>query len=161
MQDLTGAVRRIVLPSVDPSPWMGALPELFKKSTPAPELDDGKWDARAVRTRMNELLAEDASAGHYRLRALGGIRDGVLQAVHLVQWDVENRVMRRFFADQLRLETLERGVQLTLESGVQVRGDEKLPFLDGRFRIFLPGARLDAWCDGSLPGLPRAEDLPK
>ncbi len=159
LQDLSGAVRRIVLPSVDPGPWMEALPELFAKQAEPVELNDGKWNLRDVKTRLNELLREDVAAGHYRLRSVGGIRDNVFQTVHLVQWDVENRIVRRFFADQLRLEVLERGIQLTLESGAQIRGEEKLPFLDGRFRIYLPGVRMDAWCDGRLPGL-RAEPAP-
>jgi len=151
--DLSCAVRRIVLPSVDPRPWKEALPELFKQGGVEQSINDGKWDITAVRLRINELLREDAAAGHYSLHSVGGIRDEVLHGVHLERRDREGRITRRFFADSMRLSTLEKGVWITLEDGAQLRGDEKLPFMNGRFRIFVSGARLDAWCDGHLPGL--------
>lgn len=158
LQDLTGAVRRIVLPSVDPGPWQEALPELFGEAQDAGPIDDGTWDLTVVQLRLNELLREDAAAGHYRLRSIGGIRDSVFQAVHLEQRDSEGHIIRRLFADKLTLEVLDQGVWITLLGGAQIRGDEKLPFLGGRYRIFLPGARIDAWRDGRLPGLaPRKE----
>lgn len=158
LQDLSGAVRRIVLPSVDPQPWQEALPELFGEREAESQLDDGTWNLTTVQLRMNELLREDAASGHYRLRSIGGVRDNVLRTVHLEQRDSEDRIIRRLFADKLTLEVLDQGVWITFLSGAQIRGDEKLPFLDGRYRIFLPGARIDAWRDGRLPGLePRKE----
>jgi hypothetical protein len=46
------------------------------------------------------------------------------------------------------------GVELSLESGVQVRGEgERVPFLDGRYRILLPAADAAAWSRANLPGL--------
>jgi hypothetical protein len=54
---------------------------------------------------------------------------------------------RKLFADTLRILERPQGVLLLLESGAQLRGDIKTPFLEGRYRIHLPrleSARLRA-----------------
>ena len=156
-----GDERRIVLPAVDPRPWMESMPELFENEKLELPVDDGKWPVEKVRRRINELLREDAPEGKYfRLHTLSGVTNELLREVHLEERDAEDRILRRLFADSLQLERLEHGIRMTLESGAQVRGDEKLPFLGGKLRIFLPGARIEGWCDGQLPGLPKPADEP-
>ena len=157
LADLSGSVRRIVLPSVNPKPWMESMPELFEKKKLELPTDDGKWDLVKVKRRLNELLREDAAGSYYRLNTYAGVTEKALRVVHLEERDPEGRIERRFFADSMRFEALESGIRITLESGAQIRGTEKLPFLGDRFQIFLPGARLDGWCDGVLPGLLKPE----
>lgn len=157
LNDLSGGVRRIVLPNVNPKPWMEAMPELFEREKLELPVDDGLWEVDKTRRRLNDLLREDTTHGNYQLHSTSGIVDGRFREVHVEERDRDDRVIRRLFADFMRLEVLGSGIRLTLESGAQVRGEEKLPFLGGRYRIFLPNARLDGWCDGTLPGLPRRE----
>jgi hypothetical protein len=47
----------------------------------------------------------------------------------------------------------EQGVKVELQDGAQLRGDAKTPFLDGRYRIFLPRASAERWRKAGLPGL--------
>src|SRR6185436_2612427 len=96
---------------------------------------------------------EDAVGGWWRLSSLGGVRGAVICAVLLDQLDREGRLDRKLFADRMTVLKEERGVQLLLESGAQLRGDKKLPFLDGRYRIFLPRADIMAWTARGVPGL--------
>ena len=153
--NLSNSVRRIVLPNVDPKPWMEAMPELFERKKVELPVDDGRWNGTEVRRRLNELLHEDTTHGNFHLHSLSGVVDNRLREVHLEERDREDRVLRRLFADFMELQVLESGIRITLESGAQVRGEEKLPFLGGRYQIFLPDARLEGWCDGRLPGLPK------
>lgn len=155
-----GGARRIELPAVDPRPWIEALPELFAIEAFEPSADDGRWSLSLVRHALNELLAGDVAGGSYRLAALGGVRDGVLRDVRLDQLDPEGRVERRLFADRLTLRRQAQGVLLLLEDGAQMRSDRKLPFLEGRYRVFLPGARPDDWQRAGLPGLSEPHDSP-
>lgn len=143
---------RITLADVDPDPWLEALPELFVDSPPEELLDDGGWDLDYVRAKLNQLLREDTQTAWFRLRRLGGVREGVLRDVHLEQLDGEGRVHSRLFADRLLLAPATSGVVLVLEDGVRMRGDEKTPFLDGRQRLFLPRARRALWQEAGLPG---------
>lgn len=145
-----GGVRRIELPGMDPLPWIEAFPELVGEATAAVP-DDGLWNLVELRMRLDGLLRDDTSGGHWRLRSLGGVTGTTLHDVQLVELDDRARVVRRLFADRMQLLARGRGVELRLEDGVQMRGDARAPFLDGRYRVFLPRARAAAW--GSLPGL--------
>jgi hypothetical protein len=146
-------VRRIVLPRVDPLPWVEALPELFAKLQLDEPIDDGRWNLTLVRGRLNELLREDAAGGWYRMKALGGVRANVLRTVHVERLDREGRVERHLFADRLTIAAEEKGVLLLFEDGAQVRGHEKAAFLEGRYRVYLPRAVVEEWAEAGIPGL--------
>lgn len=148
-----GGVRRIHLPWIDPAPWVAALPELFGADASDVTPDDGRWGLTDVRDRLNELLRGESRGGHWRLRSLGGVVRGVLREVHLVQLDDAGGVVRRVFADHMRIRTVEGGVRLELEDGVQERNGRTAPFLEGRYLIILPGASVRAWRATPLPGL--------
>jgi hypothetical protein len=146
-------VRRVVLPNVDPAPWIEALPELCGESAKTAADDDGHWNLITLRNELNLLLREDAVGGFWRVDGLGGVRGSVMTDVVLDELDEAGRLKRKVFADRLTVLREERGVQLLLESGAFVRGDQKLPFLDGRFRIFLTRADVMAWMARGVPGL--------
>jgi hypothetical protein len=148
-----GGLRRIELPETNPAPWIEALPELFRDEDKAPLDDDGLWDLGAVRAALNLLLREDLSAGWWRLVAFGGVKDGVLRDVQLDGLDPDGKLEHKLFADRMEITPQEKGVKLELRDGAQMRGDEKMPFLDGRYRIFLPRASIDAWRDAGVPGI--------
>ncbi|HUR28401.1 MAG TPA: hypothetical protein VM509_09455 [Planctomycetota bacterium] len=146
--------RRIVLEHVDPRTWADDFRELFGASGPDLAGDDGLWDLAVVRQALNELLKSETAGGTYRLRALGGVQDGCLLDVHVERANEQGEVERRLFADRMRIARSGSGVELALESGVQVRGaDERVPFLEGRYRILLPAADAEAWTRAGLPGL--------
>ncbi len=149
-------VRRIELEDVDPMPWVSAVPELFGGVELAAPKDDGLWNLTYVRASLNRLLRIDVERGYWRLKTLGGVVAGVLHDVHFEQFGPEGKLERRLFADRLRIERKERGVALVLEDGATLRGDEKTPFLDGRFRIYLPRAEQAEWNAAGLPGLSSA-----
>lgn len=153
--------RRIVLPDIDPRAWIESVPELFgaEEKTPAP--DDGRWDLGAVRAALNDLLRLDASAGLYRVQALGGVEADMLRDVQLDALDRAGHLERKLFADRMRVAPGDQGVMIVLEGGAQLRGDEKTPFLDNRYRIFLPRASLDEWRKAGVPGLSPAPDAKK
>ena len=146
-----GGVRRIHLGRVDPSPWIRALPELFRPSDAEVVQDDGLWDLLAVRMRLNELLERDTVGGSWRVRALGGVRGGELRDVMLEQRD-GGRALRQVVADRMRLVTENGGLVLVLEGGAQLADGRKFPFLDDRYRIYLPRADVEAWRAAGLPG---------
>ena len=148
-----GGERRITLPHVDPMPWIEALPELFGSAELGRGPDDGQWNIERVRRALNALCAEDAAHGYPRFKEIGGVRDAVLRDVHIESLDVEGRVNRRLFADRVTLKHAWKGVEILCEDGVQVRGDKKAAFLDGRYRIFLPRANKGRWDAERLPGL--------
>ncbi|MCP3920067.1 MAG: hypothetical protein GY711_31460 [bacterium] len=155
-----GGVRRIDLPGVDPGPWIEAFPELIDPEAEEPVVDDGKWDRALVRMRLNDLLRTDTTSGHWRLRALGGVVAGVLRDVHLVQLSDAGRITRRVFADHMRIEKHEKGILMRLEEGVQERAGRTAPFLEGRYRVYLPRARAEDWVAAGLPGLAPAPEAP-
>ncbi|MCC6409299.1 MAG: hypothetical protein IT453_19225 [Planctomycetes bacterium] len=157
--DGKGGVRRIQLAHVDPTPWIEAVPELFGPKAAAEPDDDGLHDPRVVRETLNRLLSEDAANGYYELEDFAGTVGGVLRKVALRHRDRDGKQERMLFADRMRVEAQGESVCLVLEDGAQVRGDEKAPFLEGRYRIFLPRAKLAAWRDAGVPGL--AEPLPE
>jgi hypothetical protein len=147
------ATRRIDLTDTDPMPWVSAMPELFGSAEIAGPLDDGVWDLARVAADLNRLLREDSASGYWRVKALGGVVGGVLREVHLEAFDAQGKIDRRVFADRMSLLPQARGILLLLEDGVHVRGETKSPFLEGRFRIFLPRASVEAWQRAKLPGL--------
>jgi len=146
-------VRRIVLPHVDPAPWIEDLPELFDEASLGPAPDDGRWDLGDVRAALNELLRLDAASGWYRVRVLGGVQGKLLRNVMLEHLDADGRLERRLFADRVEVVPQDRGLMLLLEGGAQERGGRKTPFLEGRYRIFLPRAELARWTEAGIPGL--------
>ncbi len=149
-----GGMRRVTLPGVDPVPWIEAMPELFGAQASQGPPDDGLWDLTAVRQEFNRLLAADPSVGRWRLAGLGGLVSGVLRDVQLVELDADGHPLRRLFADALSLETgSTAGLRIELTDGVQMVGQERTPFLEGRFRLILPRAEPDVWKARGMPGL--------
>jgi hypothetical protein len=143
--------KRIELPEIDPARWIEKVPELFGPSATAASIDDRQHDLVAIRVALNLLLREDASAGWWRLSNLGGVQHDVLREVVLDGFDRDGRQERRLFADRLSILEQSKGVQLLLEQGAQVRGDQKLPFLDDHYRIFLPQAAPEVWAKAGVP----------
>jgi hypothetical protein len=146
-----GGARRIVLPLVDPAPWLESIPELFGPEDLDPEEDDGLWDLVELRRTLNGLLALDTTAGWYRLHSCGGVTDGELRAVHMIELDDGGRVRRRFFADVLRVDLGGSRPRLVLLDGAILRGDLREGFRDGRHEIVLPRASLAGWREANLP----------
>lgn len=145
-------VRRIVLPHVDPQPWREAMGEIFPESQDL-GVDDGQWNLARLQRDLNERLRFDADGAYYQLKRLGGVWEDALTEVQLVQFDAAGRIASRLFADRLRIVPRTTGVQLVLEDGASTLGDEKRPFVDGRYRIFLPGADPELWRSLALPGV--------
>lgn len=155
-----GGVRRILLPQTLPGPWMRSCPELFPADSLGELQDDGTWQLALVQRALNQLLEVDSELGYHRLVGLGGVTDGVLRAVELEQLDRHGNLVKRLFADRLRILPAERGIELELRDGVQVRGARKDDFLLGRYRIYLPGAEVEAWRTAGLPGLRAVKGSP-
>ncbi len=151
--DAKGTIKRLELPDIDPAPWIESLPELFREEDKAPPADDGLWDLGAVRAALNLLLRQDVSGGWWRLASFGGVQGSVLRDVQLDRLDAEGRLERKLFADRMEIDAQEKGVKIELQDGAQLRGDTKTPFLEGRFRIFLPRASVDEWRRAGVPGL--------
>lgn len=147
-----GGEKRIELNGVEPSTWIAAMPELFGQ-TSTPLDDDGRWNLPRLRTELNALLREDASAGYWRLADFGGVRGEALLDVLVEELDTGGRRVRTLFADRLTIRAETKGVCLLLESGAQQKGDKKVPFLEGRFRVFLPSADVERWRSRGVPGL--------
>jgi len=145
-------VLRIPVPFLDPEPWFEECPELFPEKAFADVEDDGLWDREALRRALNRLLALDTGAGWYRLRGIGGVVRDQLTDVQLEELDSGGRLTRRLFADRMRMRPEPPGVVLLLENGVVVRGDEKEPFREGSYRIYLPRAAVEEWRDAAMPG---------
>lgn len=150
--------RRLVFAHVDPRPWLDAVPELFRDVDRREPRDDGTFDKLSVVVALNKLLRLDAAVGVWRVVSLGGVDGGVLQDVQLDQLDKDGRLERKLFADRMSIVEQESGVLLLLQDGAQWRGDTKTPFLDGRYRIFLPRANVAEWRDAGVPGLAAKAD---
>jgi hypothetical protein len=148
-------VRRIHLPDLNPEPWVEAVPELVSAQDLLSSKDDGLWDLRRLRQRLDGLLrAAGTVLGGWRLVDLGGVVDAELRDVQLLERDGEGREVRRIFADRLVIESEPGGgMSLDLEGGIQIRHGRRAPFLGGHYRIFLPGAQPGAWRAKNLPGL--------
>ena len=155
-----GGERRIVLVHTDPRPWMEAMPELFRERViDSKEMATGRTAAELQRS-LNMLLAEDAAGGRWRLNSFEGVTEAGLTGVNFIDLDPNGGVKRHLFADLLRVERRERGVVLVMTDGVQMRGGRKTPFLEGRYRIFLPTARQEGWEElGLIESAPREESL--
>jgi hypothetical protein len=156
-----GGVRRIHLAGVDPAPWIAAFPELLGSQDASRPGDDGLWDLLRVRQEVNRLLAADPRTGSWRLVALGGVLGTSLQAVHVVELDAEGGIVRRLFADRMRIRREASHVVLELSEGVQDRGGKRAPFLDGRYRIFLTGSDASQWEAARIPGLGTSDRSPE
>jgi len=152
--------KRIALPEIDPTRWIESVPELFGPAAKGAPLDDGKHDLTAIRVALNQLLREDSSGGWWRLSGLEGVQQDVLREVVLDGFGREGNQERRLFADRLTVLEEARGVQLLLEGGAQVRGDEKVPFLGERYRIYLPQAEVAAWIKSGVPVVRAPESKP-
>lgn len=148
-----GGMRRIELPDIDPSPWIAPLAELFSPEDQAPPSDDGSWDLGTVRAALNLLLREDVEHGWWRLVGVAGVQAGVFRDVQIDQLDASGKLERKLFADRMEITEQKNGVKIELTDGAQLRGDSKAPFLDGRYRIFLPRASVEAWRKAGIPGL--------
>ena len=150
---IEGGTRRIEIGEVEPLPWVQALPELFGDIALEPLVDDGRWNALYVKGALNRLMRLDAANGYWRVRDLGGVTGDELRDVRLEGLDSDGKLERQLFADRMRIVLQDKGVLLSLEDGAQTRGDEVAPFLEGRFRIFLPRAVHADWQAAGLPGL--------
>ncbi len=152
--------RRVVVPFLDPEPWVESLPELFRPGAFSDVQDDGTWDREALRRSLNDLLARDTSAGWFRVRGIGGVLRGVLTDVQIEELDKGGRLVRRLFADRVTVLAEPPGVLVVLEGGVSVRGEAKEAFRDGVHRIYLPRASAEAWRAAGVPGLEPAAPPP-
>lgn len=146
-----GGVFRLLLPHTDPRPWADALPELFREDPTYEITDDGRWNLLLLRRDLNARLDRAALGGRYVLKDCAGVTGDVWHDVAFDELGENGELRRRLFADRLRVHVDESGVRLELREGVAVRGAQKLPFLDGRMRIYLPRAPISEWTDGSLP----------
>ncbi len=154
-----GGIRRIHLPGLDPAPWIAAFPELLGDGGRSTS-DDGLWDLLRVRQEINRLLAADARTGAWRLVGLGGVDGSALEAVHVVELDEQGDIVRRLFADHMRIRARGDHVEMELSDGIQERGGRRAPFLDNRYRIYLTGSSADAWKTARLPGLASPDRSP-
>ena len=149
-----GGARRIALPYVDPRPWMDSCPELFPVGKIDALVDDGRWRRERVKSELNRLLRETAgNAGYWRLRHLDGVLGGELTGVHVESFAASGRLERRLFADRMTIARDGGAIRLRLEDGVILRAGERSAFIDGTYRIYLPGARAEEWEAAKLPGL--------
>lgn len=155
--DEVRSVRRVFLQTVDPGPWLEALPEIIDEATSVAPPDDGVYDLTALRVELNELLrkAGTAAGEGWRMRALGGVQRGVLRDVQLVEHAIDGTVTRRLFADRMEVHRSGRGIELVLEKGSQERNGRLAPFLEGRYRVALPHARAEDWVEAGIPGAAR------
>ena len=80
-------------------------------------------------------------------------RRACFRDVQLDQLDADGKLERKLFADRMEITAQDNGVKIELTNGAQLRGDAKTPFLDGRYRIFLPRASVEAWTKAGIPGL--------
>jgi hypothetical protein len=81
------------------------------------------------------------------------VQAGVFRDVQLDQLDASGKLERKLFADRMEISAQASGVKIELTNGAQMRGDAKMPFLDGRYRIFLPRVSVEAWRKAGIPGL--------
>lgn len=145
---------RIPLPNVDPAPWIGKLPELFRDEDLGVPFAEGDWDRDAVRAALNPLLALDAAGGYLQLKGFDGVSGDFIVGAHFREYNAEGRVQRQLFADSVRFGFLDRGVVVQLFGAVSMRGAQKTPFPNGTHRVFLPNANQTAWRKAGLPGIP-------
>lgn len=150
-----GGVHRTTLRHVDPKPFFERTPELFPSGATRQPADDGLWSHPKLSFELNRLLGADPSVDRYRLEYFDAISGEDWIDVELSVRDKGGRAVRRLFADRMRLSILgdSSGVRIDLTGGVSIRGDDQIPFLDGRLRLVLPRADVRLWRDAGLPGL--------
>ncbi len=147
-------LRRIHLPDLNPEPWIEALPELVHLADLSASQDDGRWNLRALRQRIDELLREGMSPSGWRMVDLGGVLGDELRDVQLLERDEKGLELRRFFADSMKLHEGEAGgVRIELRGGTQHRLGRRAPFLGDAYRIYLPNADPHQWRSAGVPGL--------
>lgn len=146
-----GGVRRIELAHVDPTPWFEALPELFREDQREAVTQGDPQALTRLRFELNRRLRTDASGPVYRLESLSAVQGLVLREVHLTVLTPDLMLERELFADRMSILRAEKGLEIVLQDGSQIRGNEKVPFLDGRYRIFLPRADHSVWEEADLP----------
>lgn len=146
-----GGTRRIELAHVDPTPWFDAVPELFREEQRAAVTQGDPRELTALRFELDRLFRIDASGPVYRMESLSA-KDGlVLREVHLSVLTPDLLLERELFADRMSILRAEKGLEIVLSDGSQVRGSEKVPFLEGRYRIFLPRADAARWEAAGIP----------
>jgi len=146
-----GGMRRIELPHVDPTPWFDALPDLFREDQREAVTQGDPRALNALRFELNRRFRIDASGPVYRLESLSAQEGLVLREVHLAVLTPDLLMERELFADRMSVSRAEKGLEIVLESGSQMRGSEKVPFLEGRYRIFLPRADAGLWEAVGIP----------
>ncbi len=150
-----GGVRRIDLAYVDPTPWFEALPELFRADQREAVLVGDPRRLTAARFELNRLLRADAAGSIHRLESLSDLTGNLFREVHLAVLDADGKLEKELFADRMSVLSAERGLEILLEGGSQMRGSEKAPFLGGRYRIFLPRASAETWRAAGIPVVDR------
>ncbi len=151
-----GGIRRVALPGIDPAPWVRSLPEIVRPEDLAGPPDDGRWNLIELRLVLGERIRLDSPGGRWRLVGIGGVMGGDIMDVHLAELTAGGRVMRRLFADSMRVRSRGDGLELVLTDGVFERDGEKAPFLDGSYRLFFPAAKPAVWKAAGVPGLSQA-----
>ncbi|MEZ5979524.1 MAG: hypothetical protein R3F34_15095 [Planctomycetota bacterium] len=146
-----GGSYRIPLRHVDPAPFLDECTALFDPDVVERVVDDGRWNRSAVRLALDRSLGATAVGRRYRLEWLGGVVDGELREVEIAVLDDDGNELRRLVADGLGVEIERDHVRLVLRDGVTTRGDSRVPFLDGRMTLVLPGADPAAWRAANVP----------
>lgn len=154
--------RRFPFSFVDPWPWIEAFPELFPgfdagQATPS-GVDEGEYDLGILRSNLNQLLRVDSANGYFGVKHIDGVKADQLRGLHLVEYSSRGVVIKHIFADRATFSLGDRGVSILLEDGASMRGDAKIAFLRGRFRIFLPNAKHAEWKAAGIPGLPEPDN---
>lgn len=147
-------VDRIGLASIDPRPWIEAVPDLIDRADVDADIDDGTWDLPGLRVRLTQLLAASSGNGgnRWRIVGVGGVRQRRLMDVQFVELDARGAVQRRLFADSAEIRVPKNGLpEILLRDGSVKRGDRVAPFLDGSYSILLPFADAATWAAAEIP----------
>lgn len=155
-----GGTRRIDLAHVDPTPWFEAVPELFREDQRAEVTQGDPRELTALRFELNRRFRADSSGPVYRIESLSAREGLVLRQVHVAVLTPDSALERELFADRMSVLRAEKGLEIELIGGSQIRGNEKVPFLDGRYRIFLPRADASIWEAAGIPVGARAATTP-
>ncbi|MCB9909448.1 MAG: hypothetical protein H6829_04170 [Planctomycetes bacterium] len=146
-------VLRIPLTGVRPDPWIEAMPELFSAQDREHTVDDGSTNLIGLRYSLNQLLDHRHGGARWKLVSIGGIVGKEWRDVHFAELALDGQVIRRLFADRVRLRLEGNNALFELQDGAQERAGKRAPFLGGRYTLVLPGIDLAAWRGLNLPGL--------
>lgn len=146
-----GGTRRIDLAHVDPTPWFEAVPELFREDQRAQVTQGDSRELNVLRFELNRRFRADSSGPVYRIESLSAREGLVLREVHVAVLTPDFAMERELFADRMSVIRADKGLEIELLGGSQIRGNEKVPFLDGRYRIFLPRADAAIWEAAGIP----------